>query len=258
MKKNFLLIHGAWHAGWAWDGVRRMLEAAGHRILAPDMPGHVPGSAVADVSLADYVEAVVEAIQSMDGPVVLVGHSSAGIVLQAAAPRVADRLEHLVFLAAFALSEGKSQLDLVPPDAAATLRARVIDGYIPVMEPIVRHVLMAGDSAATQDAILARLTPQPLCLLASDVDVQAFARVQVPRSAIICDHDTSLPPNTFDQMAKDNLGDCRIIHISCGHEGLVTDHELVARALLEAVQGQASRDEVPQRSDGGERRHGQE
>lgn len=258
MTKNFLLIHGAWHGGWAWDGVRRELERAGHRTLAPDMPGHTRGHAIAGVTLADYVDAVALAVESMDGPVVLVGHSSAGIVLQAAAPRVADRLEHLVFLAAFALSEGISQLDLVPPDSAGMLRATVSDGYIPVMEPLVRHVLMAGDSAAAQDAIIARLTPQPLCLLASCIDAQAFARVQVPRIAIIGERDTSLPPNAFEQMAKDNLGECRTIHIPCGHEGLVTDHELVARALLEAVQAQEISDGLPQRPDGGERRHGQE
>jgi Alpha/beta hydrolase family len=40
MGKHFLLIHGAWHGGWCWEGVIEKLEQTGHTAEAPTMPGH--------------------------------------------------------------------------------------------------------------------------------------------------------------------------------------------------------------------------
>ena len=36
---TFLLVHGAFRGGWAWDGVRSLLEADGHAVLAPSLTG---------------------------------------------------------------------------------------------------------------------------------------------------------------------------------------------------------------------------
>jgi hypothetical protein len=37
MGKHFVLIHGAWHGGWAWEGVIRSLTEAGHTAEAPHL-----------------------------------------------------------------------------------------------------------------------------------------------------------------------------------------------------------------------------
>jgi len=39
MTENFVLVHGAWHGGWAWQPVASRLRAAGHRVWAPTCPG---------------------------------------------------------------------------------------------------------------------------------------------------------------------------------------------------------------------------
>jgi pimeloyl-ACP methyl ester carboxylesterase len=39
MKPMFLLVHGAWHGGWCWEMIAPLLEAAGHKVVAPDLPG---------------------------------------------------------------------------------------------------------------------------------------------------------------------------------------------------------------------------
>ena len=36
---TFILIHGAWHGGWSFDLVQPILEAQGHKVIAPDLPG---------------------------------------------------------------------------------------------------------------------------------------------------------------------------------------------------------------------------
>ena len=36
---SFVLVHGAWGGSWAWERVTPLLEAAGHRVDAVDLPG---------------------------------------------------------------------------------------------------------------------------------------------------------------------------------------------------------------------------
>lgn len=37
--KTFILIHGSWHSSWNWHRVSPILEKAGHKVLATDLPG---------------------------------------------------------------------------------------------------------------------------------------------------------------------------------------------------------------------------
>lgn len=36
---DFVLIHGSGGGAWAWDGVRPLLEQAGHRVHCPSLSG---------------------------------------------------------------------------------------------------------------------------------------------------------------------------------------------------------------------------
>ena len=40
MSKTFVMIHGSWHCGWAWQGVMRHLAEKGYVTYAPTLPGH--------------------------------------------------------------------------------------------------------------------------------------------------------------------------------------------------------------------------
>jgi pimeloyl-ACP methyl ester carboxylesterase len=37
---NIILIHGSWHSAWCWHKVIPCLQAMGHAVHAPDLPGH--------------------------------------------------------------------------------------------------------------------------------------------------------------------------------------------------------------------------
>ena len=69
---TFCLIHGQWHDGSCWESVLARLRARGHDVVAPDMPFDDPQ--------ADYekrARPALEALEGVDGPVVVVGHSIA-------------------------------------------------------------------------------------------------------------------------------------------------------------------------------------
>lgn len=237
MSKHFALIHGAWHGGWCWEGVIRALEEAGHTAEAPTMPGQNPDDDRSKVTFASYVEKIVETLKRQSRPVVLVGHSSAGFLLQSAAPQAPEKIERLIFLNAFILPDGKAQFDLVPPEAAQGMTAAAgasPDHCVPVIEDFVRNSLMAGEPIELQNALLSRLTPQPLILFTTKAKTAAFDRLTLPRAVVFCRGDASLPPGAFLGMAQ-RLGKFDLIEIEGGHEALFTQPEAVARGLIKAA-----------------------
>jgi pimeloyl-ACP methyl ester carboxylesterase len=237
MSKHFVLIHGAWHGGWCWDGVIKLLAEAGHSAEAPTMPGHNPGDNRSLVTFNSYVDKIIEVLERQNKPVILVGHSSAGFLLQSAAPKVATKVERLIFHNAFILPDGMAQFDVVPPEIAQgmTEAAKASpDKSVPVNEVFVRDVLMAGETKEVQDALIRRLIPQPLVLFTSKVNTKAFNKLTIPCTVLLCKGDISLPPGAYLGMAQ-NLGKFDLIEIEGGHEMLFAHPEVVARALIKAV-----------------------
>lgn len=93
-KPTVLLIHGMWSRPRVWEATRAHLEARGHAVLAPALPGHdiAPGDPVppelAGYGLADYVDALEAVARTVDGPLVVAGHSLGGLLAQLLAVRV--------------------------------------------------------------------------------------------------------------------------------------------------------------------------
>lgn len=237
MGKHFVLIHGAWHGGWVWEGVKAALEQAGHTAEIPTMPGHNPDDDRSGITYDHYVSAIKSVLDGQPGPVVLAGHSSAGHMMQCAAPLAANKIERLVFLNAFILPNGTSQFDLVPPEVAQGMTAAAgasPDNCVPIDEGFVRGALMAGAPIEVQDQLISRLIPQPLALFTTKLDTTAFGGLDVPRTVIFCRDDQSLPPGAYLGMAQ-ALGDFELIELDGGHETLFIEPEKVAEALIQAA-----------------------
>ena len=106
---TIVLVHGAWHGAWCWERLTPLLEAGGHNVVAPDLPGMgADTTALADVTLEGWARFIAEIATRQAEPVVLVGHSRAGVVISQAAEYVPDRIAGLVYLAAFLVPNGQS------------------------------------------------------------------------------------------------------------------------------------------------------
>jgi pimeloyl-ACP methyl ester carboxylesterase len=236
MAKHFVLLHGAWHGGWCWDGVIDEIVKAGHTAEAPTMPGHNPGDDRSKIGFEDYVDKICSELNKQTAPVVLVGHSSAGYMIQAAAPKAPGKLAQLIFLNAFILPNGKCQFDLVPPEAAEGMTAAAQaspDNSVPVIEDFVRGMLMAGESTEQQDALIKRLVPQPFALFTTPIDTKEFDELKVPKAVVFCKEDASLPPGAYLGMAQ-GLGEFDLTEVDGSHEALFTNPVVVAKGLLQA------------------------
>jgi pimeloyl-ACP methyl ester carboxylesterase len=239
MGKHFVLVHGAWHGGWVWDGVIAALEEEGHTAEAPTMPGHNPGDDRSGVTFDTYVDHLVKTLQEQSQPVVLVGHSSAGFMMQAAVPRAADKVEQVVFHNAFILPDQACQFDLVPPEVADGMTAAANaspDNCVPVDEDFVRGALMGGEPQDKVDSLIARLTPQPLALFTTKVSTAAFSELNVSKSYLFCKDDASLPPGAYLGMAQ-ALGRFDLVQIPGGHETMWVAPKEIAKAFAQMVNG---------------------
>ncbi|CAB1060468.1 salicylate esterase [Olavius sp. associated proteobacterium Delta 1] len=237
MGEHFVLIHGAWHGGWCWDGIIQKLVKAGHTAEAPTMPGHNPDDDRSQIKFDDYVAKICDVLNQQTRPVVLVGHSSGGYMLQAAAPKVPDKIARLIFLNAFILPEGKNQFDLVPPEASEAMTAAAQaspDNCVPVIEDFVRNMLMAGEPAAMQEALIKRLVPQPLSLFTTPAATEAFDKLSIPRSVVFCNGDVSLPPGAYLGMAQ-GLGEFNLVEVAGSHEAFFTNPGGVVEGFLKAL-----------------------
>ena len=99
---TIVLVHGAGAESASWNGVIRILQDRGYTTIAAANPLR---SLAAD---ADYVASI---LATIEGPIVLVGHSYGGSVISHAA-RGNDAVKALVFVAAFAPEHGESALEL--------------------------------------------------------------------------------------------------------------------------------------------------
>ncbi|MEM7381031.1 MAG: alpha/beta fold hydrolase [Bacteroidota bacterium] len=138
-KKTFILIHGSWHSAWNWHKVTPILEAQGHTVHAVDLPGMGRDKTpIEEVTLSTTVEKLCELIDSIEGKVILVGHSKNGIMISQVAEYRPDKIEKLIYLAAYLIPNGKTQKAYSVQDTEGLLK-----GYVDIHEESKSTTLQA-------------------------------------------------------------------------------------------------------------------
>jgi pimeloyl-ACP methyl ester carboxylesterase len=134
---DIVLVAGGFHGGWYFDPIIEGLEAAGHRVVAPTLPGLEPDArADALVNLDTHINAVREVIVDQGlRKVVLVGHSYAGAVITGVAALAPDEISQLIHLDSVIPLSGQSVWDLVSAEIQASLLGACDDGFTVVPDP---------------------------------------------------------------------------------------------------------------------------
>ena len=123
---SIVLAHGAWSAAWAWKKMRPLFRAAGHDFFSPTYTGLGERAHLArpEVDLSTHIQDVLAVLEFENlTDVTLLGHSYGGMVATGVADKARARIARVVYIDAFAPTDGQSLFDLVGPKAEANMRA---------------------------------------------------------------------------------------------------------------------------------------
>ena len=241
MSKAFVLIHGSWHGGWAWQEVVRHLSRTGHRAEAPTLPGHGPGAMRVGITHRHCVRAVVDFIHQQNFEnVVLVGHSFGGSVVQKVAEEIPMRIERTVFLDALIVEDGHCVFDELPADYVAMfnqLAGASSDDTMLIPWEIWRDNFIHDAPAPLARSLWEQLSPEPNQVNLDKLCLERFYSLAIPKSVIHCRHDRALPPGYFHPRMSSRLGAFRLIEMDGSHEVMFTRPEELANKIVEASFG---------------------
>lgn len=196
-RRTFILIHGAWHGAWCWHKLVPLLEAAGNRVVAPDLPSMgADATPASSVTLESWARFVAGLVRREADPVVLVGHSRAGIVISQAAELVPEGISRLVYLSAYLLPAGETLAGAARADAGSLVPANMIPaagGVTCTLRPkVIREAFYGRCSDEDVEFARARLSPEPLKPLVTPLTVTARMFGRVPRAYIECRDDRTV------------------------------------------------------------------
>ena len=168
-----VLVAGFWLGAWAWDEVTTSLRADGLDVTAVTLLGLESVDADrSQITLADHVDAICDAVRAAGRPVVLVVHSGAGAPGYGVTDRIPERIEAMVYV------DSAPAMGPLDPDFAGV--------ELPLsLEDIAAEENLDGLSDDQLETFRCRAVPQPGGVLRGAPALGNHARLDVP-STVIC------------------------------------------------------------------------
>jgi pimeloyl-ACP methyl ester carboxylesterase len=224
-----VLVHGAWADASSWGKVIPLLQKKGLNVKTVANPL---------TSLADDVAATKRVLASIDGKVLLVGHSWAGTVITEAGND--PKVEGLVYVAAFAPDVGETGDDLIKryrqPPALSTISVDK-SGYVTQTEEGVLKNFAPDIPKA--DAKVLAVTQGPLNSTTFGDKVTAAAWKTKPSWYIVSKNDRVVSPELEADAAK--RMNAKTTVLASSHVSLLSHPNEVAAVIEEAAEAVAKR-----------------
>jgi len=221
---NIVLVHGTFADASSWSKVIPILQKAGHRVIAVQLPEH---------SLADDVATVKRAIQLVGGPVILVAHSYGGFVITNAGYNNPN-VKGLVYVAAFAPQEGQTLGTFFDPAKLPKDLLIIDSGGFGYLNPALFPQVFAQDINATEAKVMAATQkPASISILTEKSGPPAWK--QVPTWYQISENDRIIPPALEQMFAKQM--NATTISLPSSHASLVSHPDQIAQLILNATKG---------------------
>lgn len=222
--KAIVLVHGGFVDGSGWAGVYRILRNQGYNVLVVQN---------ATKTLADDVATTKAAIDSVNGDVVLVGHSYGGVVITEAGTH--PKVSSLVYVTAFAPDKGESVSSLIanpPPGAPVPPILPPKDGYL-----FLDRAKFAASFAADVDGETAAFmadsqVPWGVNALAGAVTEPAWKTK--PTYYLVASEDKMIPPPA--QRAMAGRAKAQVTELPGSHAIYVSKPDEVAEVIRKAAE----------------------
>ncbi len=233
-KPTVVLVHGAWADASSWSRVVARLQDDGYAVAAIANPlRSLSGDAA-------YVRAYLD---TLTGPVVLVGHSYGGAVITNAATG-SPNVKALVYVNAFAPDEGETATALAGPDSALSAPdPTTVFDFVPATLPptadtdlylkrsTVFTSFATGLSPADKAVVAASQRPATIGALNGPSATPAWRTI--PSWYLIGGTDQIIPAGVQRAMAE--RAGSTVIEYDAGHLGLMTAPGTVTRVIERAA-----------------------
>jgi pimeloyl-ACP methyl ester carboxylesterase len=233
-KPTVVLVHGAFADSSSWDGVVADLTRDGYHVVAAANPLRGPASDAA---------AVKSVLESIPGPVVLVGHSYGGTVISAAADG-ATNVKALVYVSAFAPEVGESTFDLTGKFPGSTLPAALdkpVDlpggGHDLYIQQAKFPAQFAADVPLAKARLMA-VAQRPLAEAAGGEKAVATSWKTIPSWWVYGEADRNIPPAAMKFMA-DRAHARKVVALPGASHVVMISHPHEVSALVEAAAGES-------------------
>jgi pimeloyl-ACP methyl ester carboxylesterase len=232
-KPTIVLVHGAWADSGSWDKVVTRLQRAGYPVYAPANPLR---------ALDTDSESIANFLQSISGPIVLVGHSYGGEVIGNAATGD-SQVKALVYVNAFIPDVGQALTDLVHGGCFAVADQSTILNFVPIpgapeadvdayVKPSVFPDCFANGLPRAVGQKLAA-TQRPLATAALGARSLTAAWKTIPSWAVVGLDDHVIPP--VDQLAMANQANAHVTTVKAPHLSMISDPRVVVRVIEDAA-----------------------
>lgn len=230
-KPRIVLVHGAFADASSWNGVVGILRRDGYTVIAAANPlrgVHSDG------------EYIGQLVASLDGPVVLVGHSYGGSVITEAANGHAN-VKSLVYVAAFAPERGETAAGLSGKFPGSTL-GPTLAAPVPLadggkdlyIQQDKFPAQFAADVPKAQAALMAA-TQRPVTEAALNEASGAPSWKTLPSWHVYGSADLNIPPQAMAFMAqRAHARDTRVVP-GASHVVMVSHPTEVAQVIEEAA-----------------------
>jgi pimeloyl-ACP methyl ester carboxylesterase len=231
MRPTVVLVHGAFAESASWNHVIERLHGSGHDVIAAANPLR---------GLAADAAAISDVVRTVEGPVVLVGHSYGGSVITNVAAD-AGEIAALVYVGAFAPAEGESCIELSQRFPGSTLGAALqpvprADGATDLL--IARdkfHAQFCADlPAATAELMAATQRPVTEAALAEPSGADPLWE-HVPSSFVFGSEDRNIPAALLRSLAERAQARRTVELAGASHAIAVSRPELTADLIIEAA-----------------------
>src|SRR5271157_2032523 len=219
--KNVVLVHGAFADGSGWEPVYSILKNEGYTVSVAQPP---------ETSYAADQKYAKAAVDAMDGPVVLVGHSYGGSIITEAGndPKVSA----LVYIAAFALDDGEScaSIEQALPQASKAFKPDSNGNWW--IEPEHFAADFAADIPKDKAAFMA-VSQVPISTDAFTHQVKSPAWKHKPTWYMVATADRSINPDQERMMAK--RAKAETVEVNSSHVAYMSHPKESAKLIEEAA-----------------------
>jgi pimeloyl-ACP methyl ester carboxylesterase len=223
-KPTIILVHGLWADGSSWSKVIPPLQEKGFDVISVQNP---------TTTLEEDVAAANAAIDRVEGPVLLVGHSWGGFVITEAGAH--PRVKGLVYVAAFAPDKGDTIPSLSARFAPTKLSEylKETNGVLTVSKAGVAEAFAQDLPKGEQEMIYTVQQPASPKVFAAAGEQAAWKAK--PSWYVVAAKDKTINPELEEWMAK--RANSKITVLETSHVAMVSKPDEVLKVILNAVDG---------------------